>query len=310
MSSKTVRVIIICLRYCFLPGLLGLFLLACNPSSDAERDLKTASLSTSTSAAGGRSVIILATTTSTQDSGLLDVLLPVFQEETGYQVKTVAVGTGQALKMGMDGNADVLLVHAPSAEMEFMQQGYGKDRALVMHNDFVLVGPKNDPAQVKQAQSSVGAFQAIAQMKSTFVSRGDGSGTHTKELQLWKQAGIVPENQPWYLSSGQGMGATLMIAEQKAAYTLCDRGTFLANRDHLTLQILFQGDSTLLNVYHVITINPQKWPNVQYDGAVAFLNFLTSPSTQAMIGAFGVEQFGEPLFTPDAGKSEAELGLP
>uniref|UniRef100_A0A7C4PL48 Tungsten ABC transporter substrate-binding protein n=1 Tax=Anaerolinea thermolimosa TaxID=229919 RepID=A0A7C4PL48_9CHLR len=298
------------MRRCLLPGLFYLLLFACNPFPHAERDLKTAPYPMPTSADRGRSVLILATTTSTQDSGLLDVLLPVFQEETGYLVKTVAVGTGQALRMGMEGNADVLLVHAPDSEREFMRGGYGKDRAPVMYNDFVLLGPGNDPAKIQFAQDAAGVFRAIAHAEATFLSRGDGSGTHARELQLWKQAGVDPANQPWYLESGQGMGATLMIAEQKSAYTLCDRGTFLAYRGNLSLKILFEKDPSLINVYHVITVNPQKWPMVNYAGALAFLDYLTRPSTQAVIGSFGVEQFGEPLFTPDAGKNEADPGLP
>ncbi|WP_201797977.1 substrate-binding domain-containing protein [Anaerolinea thermolimosa] len=310
MSPKAGYMIKESMRRCLLLGLFGLFLIACDPLPHAEKNLKPFSLSVPTSTVHSGSVLILATTTSTQDSGLLDVLLPIFQEETGYLVKTVAVGTGQALRMGMEGNADVLLVHAPDSELDFMREGYGKDRAFVMHNDFVLLGPENDPAGIQYAQDAAGAFQAIAHAGAVFLSRGDGSGTYARELQLWKQAGIDPRNQPWYLESGQGMGATLMIAEQKLAYTLCDRGTYLAYRGNLSLKILFENDPTLLNVYHVITVNPQRWPMVNYTGALAFLNYLTRPSTQAIIGSFGVEQFGEPLFIPDAGKNEAEFGLP
>ena len=252
--------------------------------------------------------IILATTTSTQDSGLLDVLIPAFEAATGYTVKTIAVGTGQALKMGEEGNADVLLVHAPASEITFMDGGFGSDRRLVMHNDFILVGPEADPAKIK-GLSALDAMKAINAASAFFVSRGDDSGTHKKELELWKKAGLDPAGRSWYLESGQGMGATLTIASEKAAYTLTDRATYLANKDNLQLAILSEGDPTLLNVYHVIAVNPEKWPAVNADGAAAFADFLVSAEGQARIGAFGVEEFGQPLFIPDAGKAEAELGL-
>ena len=257
-----------------------------------------------------RLTLILATTTSTQDSGLLDVLIPLFEEQTGYRVKVVAVGTGAALQMARDGNADALLVHAPSAEKEFMEAGWGKDRFLVMHNDFVIVGPGADPARIRGSPMAVEAFRRIAAAGATFVSRGDGSGTHQLECELWAKAGIEPKRKAWYLESGQGMGATLTIASEKNAYTLTDRGTYLAYRTNLQLEILVEGDPTLLNVYHVITVNPEKWPKVNYEGALAFARFLIDPATQEIIGRFGVEKFGQPLFYPDAGKTDEELGLP
>jgi len=244
--------------------------------------------------------VILATTTSTQDSGLLDVLIPLFEAETGYKVKTVAVGTGQALKMGEEGNADVLLVHAPKSEEEFMANGFGKDRVPVMHNDFIIVGPESDPAGIKDIISVLDAMKAIYNAGSLFVSRGDDSGTNKKELDLWSKAEIDSQGQSWYLESGQGMGATLTIASEKGAYTLTDRGTFLAQKENLNLVIILEGDPPLLNPYHVITVNPEKWPKANYDGAIAFYNFLTMPETQKVISEFGVEQFGEPLFFPDA----------
>jgi tungstate transport system substrate-binding protein len=252
--------------------------------------------------------VILATTTSTQDSGLLDVLVPAFQAATLYNVQTVAVGTGQALKMGEEGNADVLLVHAPSSEVTFMDNGFGSDRRLVMHNDFILVGPEADPAAI-QGLSAVDALKAIEAAGGTFVTRGDDSGTHKKELDLWKKAGLDPAGQAWYLETGQGMGASLIIASEKAGYILTDRATYLANQDNLQLVILSQGDPTLLNVYHVIIVNPEKWPKVNLAGATAFADFLVSADGQTLIGSFGVEKFGQPLFTPDAGKAESELGL-
>jgi len=243
--------------------------------------------------------IILATTTSTQDSGLLDVLIPLFEAETGYKVQTVAVGTGQALKMGEEGNADVLLVHAPKSEEAFMAAGFGKDRAPVMHNDFIIVGPKSDPAQIKGAVSAIDAFKMIYNSGSLFISRGDDSGTHKKELEIWGKAGLAPQGQAWYLESGQGMGATLTIASEKGAYTIADRGTFLAQRNNLNLVITLQGDPPLLNPYHVITVNPQRWPNANYDGAIAFYKFITAPDAQKVISEFGLKEYGEPLFFPD-----------
>ncbi len=253
--------------------------------------------------------LILSTTTSTQDSGLLDALIPLFEEQSGYKVKVVAVGTGQALKMGEEGNADVLLVHAPSSEVAFMQAGNGKDRALVMHNDFVIVGPKADPAGIK-GKAVADAFKAIYEKQANFVSRGDDSGTHKMELTLWKDVNLDPKGKPWYIETGQGMGATLTVASEKEAYTLTDRATYLANQKNLSLEILVEGDKKLLNIYHVITVNPEKWPKVNYEGAMAFLKFLTAPETQQVIAKFGVEQYGQPLFYADADKTDADLGLP
>jgi len=243
--------------------------------------------------------LILATTTSTQDSGLLDVLIPMFETESGYTVQTVAVGTGQALKMGEEGNADVLLVHAPKSEEDFMANGFGKDRASVMHNDFVIVGPVSDPAGIKRTTSALDALKMIYEAGSIFISRGDDSGTHKKELDIWSEAELDPHGQAWYLETGQGMGATLIVASEKDAYTLTDRGTYLAQRNNVQLGILLEGDPPLLNPYHVITVNPDKWANVNYEGAMAFYNFMISPETQKVIGEFGVEQYGQPLFFPD-----------
>ena len=244
-----------------------------------------------------------------QDSGLLDVLIPLFEAETGYTVQTVAVGTGQALKMGEEGNADVLLVHAPSSEVTFMDGGFGKDRALVMHNDFIIVGPATDPAGIKGMASAVEALTLIFNSGATFVSRGDDSGTHKKELELWKKAALDPAGQNWYLETGQGMGATLIVASEKNAYTLTDRATYLAQKDNAQLDLLLEGDPPLLNIYHVITVNPEKWPKVNYEGAMAFLNFLLKQSTQDVIGKFGIDLYGQPLFYPDADKTDADFGL-
>lgn len=265
-------------------------------------------LSACASAAPANPNIILATTTSTQDSGLLDVLVPMFEEQTGYTVQTIAVGTGEALKMGEEGNADVLLVHAPSSEITFMEGGHGKDRFLVMHNDFIVAGPAEDPAKI-QGLDTQAAFAAVHNAGATFVSRGDDSGTHKKELELWKKAALDPAGQAWYLETGQGMGASLIVASEKGGYLLTDRATYLANKDNLQLEILLEGDNSLLNVYHVLTVNPEAWPKVNYDGALAFSEFLTDPTTQDVIEQFGLDKYGQPLFYPDADKSDADLGL-
>ena len=273
-----------------------LFLNACAPDAPTE------------SPAPANPTLILATTTSTQDSGLLDVLIPLFETESGYTVQTVAVGSGQAMKMGEEGNADVLLVHAPASELSFMENGFGKDRALVMHNDFIIVGPTADPAEIK-GKPVIEALKLISAGSRTFISRGDDSGTHKAELNLWKKAELEPSGQTWYLESGQGMGATLTIASEKSAYTLTDRATYLANQANLQLEILVEGDKALLNVYHVISVNSDKWPKVNYAGALAFIRFMTASSTQKVIGQFGVDKYGQPLFYPDADKTDADLGL-
>ena len=253
--------------------------------------------------------LILATTTSTQDSGLLDVLVPMFEEKTGYTVQTVAVGSGEAMKMGEEGNADVLLVHAPASEVTFMEGGFGTDRFLVMHNDFIIVGPADDPAGIKGMTSAKEAFAAIFNAGAQFVTRGDDSGTHKKELALWKSAELDPAGQEWYVETGQGMGASMTVASEKGAYILTDRATYLANKDNYQLEILVEGDNKLLNVYHVITVNAEKWTAANYEGALAFANFMIDPETQAVIGEFGLEEFGQPLFYPDADKTDADLGL-
>ena len=266
----------------------------------------TARVTSAASVTPARRDLILATTTSTQDSRLLDVLVPDFQARTGYLVKTVAVGSGQALKMGQDGNADVLLVHSPAAEVTFMDAGYGVDRRLVMHNDFVIVGPGGDPAGIRATAAASQAFSKIAGAQAAFVSRGDDSGTNKAELALWKKAAITPAGA-WYIESGQGMGTTLQITAEKAGYTLTDRASYLAQKDTLRLEILVEGDAALLNVYHVVSVNPAKWPSVNTAGARAFADYVTSAEGQALVGSFGASQFGQHLFVPDAGKSEDEL---
>jgi len=252
--------------------------------------------------------IILSTTTSTQDSGLLDVLIPLFEKQSGYSVKTVAVGTGQALALAERGDADVVLAHAPSLEKESVAKGTLLNRRLVMYNDFIIVGPKDDPAKVRVMKSATAALRSIAQAKATFVSRGDKSGTHNMELSLWKLAGISP-NTPWYIESGQGMGATLGIARERSGYVLTDRATYLALSKNLGLPILVQGDRVLLNIYSVLEVNPANGPRINVAGGKAFADFMISPGTQKIIHGFGVDKFGESLFVPVAGQREDELGV-
>jgi tungstate transport system substrate-binding protein len=248
--------------------------------------------------------LILATTTSTQDTGLLDLIVPQFEKQAGFLVKTIAVGSGQAMVMGEKGEADVLLVHSPDAERKFMEAGSGTRRLLVMHNDFVVVGPAADPARIKGAQGSAEALKKIGAGGGTFISRGDKSGTHSKELALWKAAGIAPEGQAWYQQTGLGMGQTLNVASEKGLYTITDRGTYLALKKHLALDIIVEGDKSLLNVYHVIEVSQARWPKVNAAGAKAFADFMVAADTQKTIGTFGIDRYGSPLFFPDAGKGE------
>ena len=252
--------------------------------------------------------LILATTTSTQDSGLLDVLIPLFEKQTGYNVKTVAVGTGAALQMGVNGEADVLLVHAPTSELPLMTNGDCISRKLVMHNDFVIVGPASDPAGINGMTDAAAAFKKIAATGSIFISRGDDSGTNKKELAIWKDAGVDPTGMDWYQSTGQGMGASLTITSEKQGYTLTDRATYLATKANLELNIMTEGDPILLNIYHVMQVNPNKNSQINADGAKAFVDFMISKDTQNVIKSFGVDKYGQPLFFPDADKTEADLG--
>jgi tungstate transport system substrate-binding protein len=289
--------------------LLALVAGACSSASPTPTSAPAASAAPASPAAAspaGPTGLILATTTSLQDSGLLDVLVPAFEQASGYTVKTVAVGTGQALTMGQEGNADVLFVHAPTQEQAFMDAGWGVDRRLVAHNYFWIVGPASDPAGIASSTSGVDAFKKIAAASATFISRGDKSGTNTKELALWKSAAITPTGS-WYVQSGQGMGATLQIASEKGAYTLTDTATFLANQSKLSLQALVKGDSSLINIYSVIGVNPAKWPKVNAAGAKAFEDYVTGTAGQQIIGTFGVDKFGLALFNPDAGKDYASL---
>ncbi|CAG9609632.1 substrate-binding domain-containing protein [Pseudoneobacillus rhizosphaerae] len=240
--------------------------------------------------------LILATTTSTQDSGLLDILQPLFEEESGYKVKTIAVGTGQALEMGKKGEADVLLVHAPAAEMELMDSGDAINRKRVMYNDFIIIGPSSDPAGIKGLDVKQ-AFEKIAAANATFISRGDDSGTHKKELAIWKSINVDPKAADNYLETGQGMGPTLNVTVEKLGYTLTDRATFLAQEKNLKdLTLLVEGDEDLLNIYHVMQVNPEKHDKVNSEGAKAFVEFLIDEETQQVIEDFGKEEFGQSLF--------------
>lgn len=251
--------------------------------------------------------VILSTTTSTQDSGLLDVLVPLFEKKTGFAVKTIAVGTGQALALASRGEADVCLVHAPELENKYVTGGLLINRRLVMHNDFLVVGPGDDPARIRGLRVAVDAFKRLAEAKASFVSRGDESGTHQLEKKLWREAGLAPAGS-WYLQSGQGMGATLVIASEKRAYTLTDRGTYLAFTKRLQLEPMVQKDRILLNIYSVMETNPARFPRVNAAGGKAFADFMVSKEAQDIIRTFGVDKFGEPLFFPDAGKREETLG--
>lgn len=248
---------------------------------------------------GGGDQLILATTTSTQDSGLLDVLVPQFERQTGYDVKTIAVGSGAALRLGEEGEADVILAHSPDAEEAFMAAGHGVNRRLVMHNDFVIVGPPHDPAGVRGLTDAAEAFRRIAGGGVTFLSRGDESGTHARELKIWSSAGLQPSGG-WYQETGTGMGQTLLVASDKRGYTLSDRGTYLAQQKNLALDVLVEGDPSLVNVYHMMQVNPEKSGRINAEAAAAFVEFITSSEVQDVIRGYGVDRFGQPLFVPDA----------
>lgn len=249
--------------------------------------------------------LLLATTTSTRDAGLLDALLPAFTRQTGYTVKVIAVGSGQALELGRRGDADVVLSHAPDQERALTDSGYFVRRLLVMHNDFLIVGPAADTAGIAGGNDATAALRRIAAQRAAFVSRGDRSGTHQLELGVWRRAGIAPPRPgSWYVEAGQGMGETLQMADQKGAYTITDRATYLAWRERIRLVPMVDGDALLYNVYHVMEVNPKNAPRVNARGARAFAEFLVAPETQRLIGEFGKDRFGESLFVPDAGKPD------
>lgn len=239
--------------------------------------------------------IILATTTSVQDTGLLDVLIDAFQKKAGFTVKAIALGTGQALQMGRTGEADILWVHSPEDEKEFVDEGYGTDRTTFMHNDFVILGPKNDPAKVRGTKKAAEAFTKIAKAKALFVSRGDNSGTHKKEKAIWKEAGVSPDKDA-YIEVGQGMAQTIVIADEKQGYVLADRSSYLSLKRFIDLVIVSEGDEALINRYSLILINPDKFPKVNSDGAWALFNFLLSKDSKRIVENFGKEKFGQRLF--------------
>ena len=253
------------------------------------------------------SELILATTTSTENTGLLDELIPRFEEWSGDSVKMVAVGSGAAMEMGERGDADVLLVHSPAAERDFMAAGDGESRVRVMYNDFIIVGPAEDPAGIAGTSDASAAMAAIAEAGATFASRGDDSGTHLKERELWTAAGIeAPQGESWYLETGQGMSETLTIAAERDGYTLADRGTWLATADAERLLIAVEGDERLFNVYHVIVVSPDAHDGVNAEAARRFRDFLLLDETQELIRTFGVAEYGQPLFTPDPGAEGEE----
>lgn len=276
---------------------LSIFMVAC--SSPKTTDVPKSDDTTPPAVA--KSEIILSTTTSTENSGLLDYILPKFTEDTGYDVKVVAVGTGQALKMGEDGDADVLLVHAKSSEEEFVKAGHGIERFDVMYNDYILLGPNEDALNLAEESNKdiVKAFSLINEGKQTFVSRGDDSGTHKMELNLWKEANIEPQGD-WYVEAGQGMGAVLQMANELNGYTLTDRATYLSMMDKLDLKVLVEGDTKLFNQYGVIAVNPEKNDKINHEGALAFVEWMLSDNGQQLIGEFGKDTFGQSLFIPNA----------
>ncbi|MEH2242732.1 substrate-binding domain-containing protein [Nostoc sp.] len=252
--------------------------------------------------------LIVGMTTSIQDSGLLDDLVPAIEKKTGYKLKSISVGTGQALALAEKGEVDALFVNSPKAERKVLADGAVSNRHLVMHNDFVIVGPETDKANIRGKKNAVEAFSLIAKNKTLFISRGDDSGTNKLEKDLWQQAKIKPSGA-WYQQTGLGMAETLQVANQKRGYTLADRATYIFQQKNLSLPILVQGDKKLLNLYHVMQVNPQKFPKVNSAGAIAFINYLLSPEGQTVIAAHGEKQFGQQLFYSDSGKTEKDYGF-
>jgi len=250
--------------------------------------------------------LVLLTTTTTQDSGILKYIIEGFESKTGFRVKTIVAGSGDILKQGARGEGDVLLTHSPAAEKEWMSQGHGLSRRLVMYNDFVIIGPPEDPAGVKGLRAA-DALKRIAEKKAIFVSRGDQSGTHVRELAMWKRAGIDPKGQPWYRETGQGQGLTMEVAMQQQGYAFTDRGTYLVHAKRLGLPILVEGDPALYNIYHVMPVDPAKFPKVNAPVAQAFADYLVSPEGQQRIGEFGKAEYGRSLFVPAADKTEEQL---
>ena len=292
-----------------LAAMFALFLVACSSGSGSASSSASSSAAASSEAAASASsaaaseaaapenpVLRISTTTSVNDSGLLPYLQPYFEKATGYKMEVTSAGTGAAIEKGEKGDADALLVHAKASEEEFIDAGFGVERVPFMYNYFVIVGPKDDPAGVKNCKTAADAFKAIADSKAAFVSRGDDSGTNKKELQIWEAAGVDPNGQDWYINAGQGMGATLTQAAEREAYTLSDKGTFLSNDANKTLEILLGESEDMKNTYTMIAINPEKWPDTNIDGANAFIDWMTSDEASKLIADFGTAEYGEPLF--------------
>lgn len=278
-----------------LIAFLLVFLAACGNTESTEEP-KSAEKEPATEEKVEVTDLILATTTSTQDSGLLDELLPMFEEEYPYKVKTVAVGTGQALEMGVNGEADVLLTHAPASEQELVDNGDVQNYKRVMYNDFIVVGPTADPAGIKGLEVSE-AFKKLFDSKAAFVSRGDDSGTHKKELGIWESLSITPVDNASYVETGQGMGASLQVAAEKQGYILTDRATYLAQKaNYPDMEIIVEGDEALLNIYHVMEVNPEKNDQINNEGAKAFVDFMIDDEIQNVIEEFGMDEYGESLF--------------
>ncbi|MPW26662.1 tungsten ABC transporter substrate-binding protein [Alkalibaculum sp. M08DMB] len=283
--------LIVKLSILFIISIFIISFTACNNSNQTEVDTSVSDTDEVTN-----KKLTLATTTSVNDSGLMDYLTPIFEEETGYQLDVVSQGTGQAIQTGKDGNADILLIHAKAAEEEFVNEGYGLERVEIMYNYFVIVGPKDNPAQISDTNSAGEAFKSISENESKFVSRGDDSGTHKKELGLWESISIEPKGD-WYIAAGRGMGDVLLMASEEQAYTITDKATYLSMKDKLDLEIIVGASDDLLNQYTVIEVNPDKHEGINKVGADAYLKWISSDKVLNLINKFGVEQYGEGLFT-------------
>lgn len=279
---------------------LGILLVGCSNTSSNENK---------SSESDEKKEVILGMTTGIEDSGLLDIIIPAFEKETGYKSKTVSVGTGQALALAKKGEIDAIFVNSPPAEKQALEEGYIINRRLAMHNDFVIVGPESDKAKIKGDKDVLHALKAIADTQSTFISRSDDSGTNKLEISLWKLANITPKGTPWYVEAGSGMSQTLKIANEKDAYTITDRATYLYDKKILSSQILSEGDQRLINLYSVSEVNPQKFSRVNSEGAKAFTDFVLSKKGQDIIANHGKKQVGQYLFTADGGKSDKDYGF-
>lgn len=289
---KTIKAGLVAAMAC--AAMAVMLLAACSGGSGSAAGSESSA--TASTAAPENAVLRISTTTSVNDSGLLPYLQPYFEEATGYQMEVTSAGTGAAIKKGETGDADALLVHAKASEEEFVEAGYGVERVPFMYNYFVIVGPADDPAGIKDAESAADAFKKIADSDEVFVSRGDDSGTNKKELQIWEAAGIDPEGQDWYVNAGAGMGATLTQAAERQGYTLTDKGTFLSNAAKDELTILLAESEDMKNTYTMIAISPDKWPDTNIDGANAFIEWMTSDEASQLIAEYGVAEYGEPLF--------------